>query len=85
MQLAEITYRIGKLEAGLASAHSRAANHWELLMVIARERRENGDGRLKHKLMRWLRIAGYGIAALLSVLGITLPEKVAEFLKALTH
>jgi hypothetical protein len=84
MQLAEITYRIGKLEAGLASAHTRAANQWELLMVIAREHRENGDG-LKRKIMRWLRIAGYGLMALLSVLGITLPEKVAAFLKALMH
>ncbi len=81
MQLAEITYRIGKLEAGLESVTSRADDRWGLVMLHL-QKTANGHGK---RPFPWIQMAAYGAAAIFSLLGITLPEKVAAVLRMLMH
>ncbi len=81
MQLAEITYRIGRLEAGLESVTSRADDRWGLVMLHL-QKTANGHGK---RSIPWIQIVAYGATAVFSVLGITLPEKVAALLRALMH
>lgn len=84
MQPMQMGIEIGELRAGIRSAHTRVdelrADVREVVVHLLRERKAGG----RHKLP-WMQIAAYGATAIFSLLGITLPEKVAAILLALTH
>jgi hypothetical protein len=82
MDLAWMAYRIGKLEAGLASVTSRADDRWGLVMLHLRKS-SNGNGHKRS--VPWIQIAAYGATAIFSLLGIAVPEKIAALLRMLMH
>lgn len=84
MQQIEMGIQLGELRAGIRSAHTRVdelrADFREVVVLLLRDRK---DGKA-HKLP-WVQILAYGATAIFSVLGITLPEKIAALLRALMH
>jgi len=76
-----LSYRVGLLEARMESVISRGDDRWSLVMSYLAK--QNGHGK-KHSLP-WLQISAYGATALFSLLGITVPERLAALLKMLMH
>lgn len=80
MRPTELGMHIGELRAGIRSVNSRVDDLREVVMHLLRERKAGHS-----KGIPWIQIAAYGATAIFSLLGITVPEKVAAVLRALMH